>query len=61
MKNSIYKTVSTQYFKTHFASLIREVQTGEVCEGIKVKSHNRVLGIFIPVKQRKNTDLNDLI
>ena len=61
MNNPKYITVSTQYFKTHFAKLVRDIQMGDE-DGIKVKSHGRLLGIFVPLKQKKKSaDLNDLI
>jgi hypothetical protein len=48
--NSAYKTVTTQYFKTHFASILRDMEEGKY-DGTVVTSHGRNVGVFFP--QRK--------
>lgn len=51
MNNFKYVSVTTQYFKTHFAKLVRDAMSDPECEGIKVTSHGRLLGIFLVNKQ----------
>jgi hypothetical protein len=47
---STYKTVTTQYFKTHFASILRDMEAG-LYDGTVITSHGRRVGVFFP--QRK--------
>ncbi len=45
-----YKTFTTQYFKTHFAQILRAMDDGEY-DGAVITSHGRKVGVFFP--QRK--------
>ncbi len=47
---SVFKTFTTQYFKTHFAQILRAMDNGEY-DGAVITSHGRKVGIFFP--QRK--------
>jgi hypothetical protein len=47
---SVYKTYTTQYFKTHFARILREMDEGHY-DGAIITSHGRRVGVFF--SQRK--------
>jgi len=38
---------NTQYFKTHFAQITRDISNGRY-DAVRVMSHGRCVGIFIP-------------
>ena len=42
-----YQTFSTQYFKTHFAKLMRQMERGDFDAAI-ITSHGRNVGLFFP-------------
>jgi len=43
----VYKTFSTQYFKTHFAKLLREMERDQFDAAI-ITSNGRNIGLFFP-------------
>lgn len=44
---TVYKTFSTQYFKTHFAKLLRDLDRGAFDAAV-ITSNGRNVGIFLP-------------
>ena len=42
-----YKTFSTQYFKTHFAQLLRDMERGKF-DVAEITSNGRNVGLFVP-------------
>jgi hypothetical protein len=43
---TVYQTFSTQYFKTHFAKLLRDMDRGEFDAAV-ITSNGRNVGVFM--------------
>jgi len=47
-----YKSFSTQYFKTHFAQLMRDIKAGKFDAAV-IASNGRNVGVFFPHPDNK--------